>query len=98
MAAQKVTFTFDLETIRQIDDAAKRLSRPKSQIVREAVADYHQRIGSLSESERRRMLRVFDAVVPRIPSRPAREVANELGALRNARRSGGRRSLRGTPK
>ncbi len=98
MASQKVTFTFDPETVQRIDDAAKRLSLPKSQIVREAVADYHQRIGRLSENERRRMLRVFDTVVSRIPSRPAREAANELRALRTARRSGGRRSMQGASK
>lgn len=32
-----------------IDDAAERLAKPKSQIVREAVADYRSRIGRLSE-------------------------------------------------
>jgi len=37
--------------------------------VREAVADYHSRIGRLSERERQRMLRVFDSLVPLIPAR-----------------------------
>src|SRR5436853_6191676 len=93
MAAHKVTVTLDRETVRLIDDAAGRLAKPKSQIVREAVADYHIRIGRLSESERQRMLKVFDTVVPLIPSRPQREVEDELQEIRRARRAGGRRSM-----
>jgi hypothetical protein len=37
-------------------------------------------------------LAAFDTLVPKIPSRPAREVDAELKALRQARRSGGRAS------
>ena len=93
MAACKVTFTLDRETVGLINDAAERLNKPKSQVVREAVADYHSRIGRLSEVERRRMLKAFDTLVPRIPSRPQREVERELREIRLARRSGGRRSM-----
>ena len=95
MATAKVTFTLDRETVGLIDDAAERLHKAKSQIVREAVADYHSRIGRLSEIERRRMLKAFDTLVPRIPSRPQREVEQELREIRRARRSGGRRSVSG---
>jgi len=98
MATTKVTFTLDNETVRRIDDAAERLAKPKSQIVREAVADYHSRIGRLSESERLRMLKVFDTLVPRIPARPQREVEDELRKIRQARRSGGRLSKSGKHK
>jgi predicted transcriptional regulator len=45
MATTKVTFTLDEETVHRIDDAAVHLAKPKSQVVREAVADYHSRIG-----------------------------------------------------
>lgn len=92
MATSKVTFTLDQETVRRIDTAAARLSLPKSQVVREAVHEYYERIGRLSESERLRMLRVFDDMVARIPAKPAREVDRELKAIRQARRSGGRRT------
>jgi predicted transcriptional regulator len=92
MATSKVTFILDEETVHRIDDAAVRLAKPKSQVVREAVADYHSRIGRLSESERKRMLKIFDALVPAIPSRPRREAEAELREIRRARRSGGRRS------
>ncbi len=93
MATNKVTFTLDRETVHRIDDAAERLAKPKSQIVREAVADFHSRIGRLSENERLRMLKVFDAVVPPIPARPQREVERELREIRRARRTGGRPPL-----
>jgi len=98
MATTKVTFTLDEETVHRIDDAAVRLAKPKSQVVREAVADYHSRIGRLSESERKRMLKIFDALVPAIPVRPRREAENELREIRRARRSGGRLSRSGKRK
>jgi predicted transcriptional regulator len=47
-AANRVIFTLDAETVHRIEDAAERLSKPRSQIVREAVAEYHARIGRLS--------------------------------------------------
>ena len=95
MATIKMTFTLDQDTVRLIDDGATRLAEPKSQFIREAVADYHSRIGRLSESERQRMLKVFDTVVPLIPARPQREVEDELREIRRARRAGGRLSLSG---
>jgi len=96
--ASKVTFTLDEETVHRIDDAAERMAKPKSQVVRDAVADYHSRIGKLSESERQRMLKVFDTLVPRIPARPPHEVEDELREVRRARRSGGRAPVSGKRK
>ena len=93
MAAVKVTFSLDQETINRLQIASERLALPKSRVIREAVHDYYQRIGRLSERERIQMLRTFDEMVPRIPSRPAREVDRELKAIRQARRSGGRRTI-----
>ena len=97
MATLKMTFTLDQDTVRLIDDGATRLAEPKSQFIREAVADYHSRIGRLSESERQRMLKVFDTVVPLIPARPQQEVEDELREIRRARRAGGRLSLSRKP-
>jgi predicted transcriptional regulator len=70
MATNKVTFTLDPETVHRIEDAAERLAKPKSQIVREAVADYHGRIDHLSESEIQKRLKIFDTLFPLIPIRP----------------------------
>jgi len=92
MAATKVTFTLDQPTIRRLQEAATRLSLPKSQVVREAILDYHEAIGRVSERETRRLLRVFDECVARIPSRDQKEVEREIESVRQARRLGGRRS------
>ncbi|HEV3216387.1 MAG TPA: ribbon-helix-helix protein, CopG family [Vicinamibacterales bacterium] len=90
----KVTFTLDDETVQSLRRTAERLAKPQSQVVREAVMDYAARAGRLSEAERLRLLRTFDAVVRDIPSRPAREVDRELRDIRAARRTGGRRHPR----
>jgi len=94
MASIKVTFTLDEATVALLGETAERLAKPKSQVIREAVREFHERIGRLGERERLRMLRVFDEVVPRIPSRPRAEVERELDDVRRARRAGGRRSAR----
>jgi hypothetical protein len=53
----------------------------------------HSRIGRMSESERQRMLKVYDTLVPLIPARPQREVEEELREIRGARHAGGRLSM-----
>ncbi|MGH7318645.1 MAG: hypothetical protein ACRELA_03325 [Candidatus Rokuibacteriota bacterium] len=87
----KMTFTLDQVTVRHLRQAAVRLARPQSQVVREAIREYAERVGRLSEQERLRLLQVFDTVVPKIPERPLAEVEAELRSLREARRRGGRR-------
>ncbi len=62
-----------------------------TKVTRAAIAEYHDRIGRLSESERLRMLRVFDELVTQIPTRSDAEVDRELRSIRRARRAGGRR-------
>jgi hypothetical protein len=91
MATTKVTFTLDQATISRLEEAATRLTMPKSEVVRAAIAEYYDRIGRLSERERLRLLRAFDELVPRIPARSAAEVDRELKSVRRARRAGGRR-------
>ena len=59
--------------------------------MREAVNDYADRFGRLSESERIRALATLDAIVQRKPTRTAADVDRELRSIRSARRSGGRR-------
>jgi hypothetical protein len=85
---RKMTFTLDGETADRIDRTAARLGMPKSGVVREAVAEYSARADRMSESERVRMLAVFDELIPRIPKRPGSEVAKEIAALRKSRRTG----------
>ncbi len=91
MATIKVTFTLDQPTVALLQDAAQRLSLPKSEVVREAILEFHERIGRLSEREKLRMLRAFDELLPQIPKRDQRETETELRELRRARHMGGRR-------
>jgi hypothetical protein len=91
MATSKVTFTLDEGTISRLQDAAARLAKPKSEIVREAILEFHDRIGRLSERERLGMLRVFDELVPRIPARSAASTDCELAEVRKSRKTGGRK-------
>jgi hypothetical protein len=88
----KVTFTFDERTVETLRRAASRTRKPQSLVVREAIRDYADRIGRLSEEERRRLLKVVDGMMARPVTRAREEVDREIAALRRARRTGGRRS------
>jgi hypothetical protein len=87
-----VTFALDVETISRLADAAGRLRKSKSAVVREAIHDYHERIGRLSEGERTRLLRILDTRLPQVPGRPQSAVQRELDEIRAARKAGGRKS------
>ena len=87
-----MTFTLDDETVAALKQAAQRLDKPRSAVVREAICEYDARAGRLSEEERRRMLRSIDTVLRRPPTRPRAAVERELLEIRRARRGGGRRS------
>jgi metal-responsive CopG/Arc/MetJ family transcriptional regulator len=88
--AVKVTFTLDEATIGRLNDTAQRLAKPKSEVVREAIRDYHARSDRLSEAERKRMLRVLDQMKNRRPTRSQSDVGREIAQIRAARKSGGR--------
>jgi len=90
MATVKMTFSLDELTAARLRDAAASTHKPKSEIVREAILDYAERVGRLTQAERRRLLEAFDELVPAIPARPVDEVDEELAELRRARRLAGR--------
>jgi predicted DNA-binding protein len=90
MAMIKVTFSLAPETVGMLNNAAERLAKPKSQVVRDAIHDYHARVDRLSEAERIRMLAALDQLVSTEPSRSAADVERELEEIRASRRSGGR--------
>jgi hypothetical protein len=90
MASCKVTFTLDDGTVELLRQAAERLSKSKSEVVRNAIQEFHDRIGRLSERERLAKLKLFDELVPLIPRRNSGDVAKELDEIRLARRSSGR--------
>jgi hypothetical protein len=86
-----MTFSLDDATVLQIRKTAARLRKAQSHVVRDAVAEYAERSGQLSETERQHTLTVLARLRRSRPSRPPAEVDAELRALRTARRSGGRR-------
>jgi hypothetical protein len=94
MAKVKMTFSLDPETVGRLRQAAERLAKPQSTIVREAIHDFSDRVGRLSERERLRLLRVFDEVVPLVPPRPVSQVKKEIEEIRRARHAGGRGGAR----
>lgn len=87
----KMTFTFDEDTVRQLELAAARTKKPKSQVVREAIRDYTDRADKLSHAERQRMLNIFDRYIKTAPRRSRPEIEKEIDEIRTARRHGGRR-------
>jgi predicted transcriptional regulator len=87
----KLTFTLDDRTVSRLRQAAARDNKPQSQVIREAVNDYADRVGRLSEAERVRTLATLDAIVKKKPTRSAADVDRELQSIRTARRGGGRR-------
>jgi predicted DNA-binding protein len=82
----KVTFTLDEATVRRLRNAAERLAKPKSQVVREAIYDYHERIGKLSEAERLHKLKIFEEIMAKPSTRSQAEAEKELREIRRARR------------
>jgi len=90
----KVTFTFDEATIARLNETARRLSKPKSEVVREAIEAYHAKSDRLSEAERQRMLRILGDYMRQPPTKTSTEVDRELCELRESRRRGWRPGAR----
>lgn len=87
----KVTFTLDDRTVQTIRMLAERQRKPRSLVVREAVAAYATHEERLSEAERTRRLRLIDSLASKPRTRAQAGVAAELRELRRARRAGWRR-------
>ena len=94
---KKVTYTLDDETVERIRLAAVRDRRPRSSVVREAVARYAAQSERLSQEEIREQLRILDAIAEMPPTRSAKAVDAELRRLRESRRSGWQRDDRRRP-
>jgi predicted transcriptional regulator len=85
MVAVKVTFTLDEATMGKLNAAARRVSKPKSEVIREAVADYYKKTDRLGEAERKRMLRRLDEMMARPPT--TSQARRRQGATRASPRS-----------
>jgi Arc/MetJ-type ribon-helix-helix transcriptional regulator len=88
----KVTFTLDDHTVETIRAIAARRNKPRSLVVREAVAAYAHQEDKLDDAERARRLHLLDDLAARPRTRPPAEVDQELREIRRARRAGWRRS------
>ncbi len=90
----KVTFTFDEATIARLNETARRLSKPKSEVVREAIEAYHTQSDRLSEAERERMLAFLDRYARQPIKGTAAEREKEQREIRESRRRGWRPGAR----
>ncbi len=82
----------DEETIARLNETAERLSKPKSEVVREAIKGYRGTSDRMSEAERLRIVRALKeyALLPTVGT--STDTDRELREIRAARRSGGRRT------
>lgn len=90
----KVTFTLHEDTVATLRRSAERLKKPKSAVVREAIAEHAKRIDRLSDEEKARMLRALDKLLSDPPTRTDAETDAELREIRRARRAAGLRRSR----
>lgn len=88
----RMTFTFDERTVETLRRAAARSRKPQSAVVREAIRDYADRMGRLSDEERRHLLHVVDRMMARPATRRQKATDDEIAAIRAARRTAGRRT------
>jgi predicted DNA-binding protein len=86
----KMTFTIDEDTADTLRRISKRVDRPQSQVLREAIRHYEPHAGQLSAQERRARVELFDQVIDRIPKKSAKQVDSELRDIRSSRRQGWR--------
>ena len=84
----KVTFTLDETAVKRLGEAAERLALSRSEVVREAICEYHDRLGRLSEKERRARLRILDELIPKLPVRKTADVQREMRSIRETRNTG----------
>jgi predicted transcriptional regulator len=87
----KVTFTLDEATVDRLNRAAARHQIPKSQVVRDAIADYHAKGDRMSEAERLRKVQFLKEYMAQPPTRTQTEVDRELREIRRSRRTGWQR-------
>jgi hypothetical protein len=90
----KMTFNFDEETIAHLKTAAQRLSKTKTDIVREGIEEVYKKSDKLSDEERERMLRVLEEYsrTPKVGTRA--EAEREIREIRESRRRGWRPGAR----
>ena len=84
----KMTFTLDETTVAVLKRIAKRLQRPQSYVLREAISHYEPHAGQLTKAESKQRVALFDQLIAAIPERPSSETDSELRELQLSRRKG----------
>ena len=90
----KVTFTLDDTTVARLNETARRLSKPKSEVVREAIEEYYTKSDRLSEAERVRMVNLLKEYARTPLPGTAADRERELREIRESRRRGWRPGAR----
>ncbi len=88
---RKVTFVFDAKALRHLESAVERHKKPKSAVMREAIAEFDLRSDRMSEAERQAKLKALDEYLAQPSTKTRADVDRELAEIRRARRHGGRR-------
>ena len=86
--AVKMTFTLDEETVNRLNLTARRLVKPKSEVVREAIREYEARSDRLSEAERVRAVRILKELMKQPQTRSQADADREQREIRESRRRG----------
>lgn len=87
----KITMTLSDDAIEALNMAAKRLRKPKSEIVRMALKDFAEHSADrISPAELARRIAILDKIRGIFPTRSNEEMEAELRDIREARRGGGR--------
>jgi len=87
----KVTYTLDEATVDRVNRVAERLKIPKSQVVREAIKDYHSKGDRMPEEERLRKVKFLREYMAQPPTSRQADVDRELAEIRHSRRTGWQR-------
>lgn len=87
----KVTFTLDEGTVARLGETARRLSKPKSEVVREAIDAYYVKSDRLTEEERLRALKFLEEYARTPKTGTNAEADRELREIRISRRRGWQR-------
>lgn len=90
--AVKMTFYLDDDTARRLNLTARRLSQPKSAVVRSAIREYEAQTDRLHPEEQRRMLAALEHFAQMPAGHTQAEANREITAIRRARRQGGRKT------
>ena len=86
--AIKITATLDEATVASLNRIAARLRKPKSAVLREAIQAYETASDRLTESERRRMVKVIEEYKKQPQTRSQADADREQREIRESRRRG----------